>query len=179
MSEAVELARNLSFVEASARCKENTSLVLRRTEDGSGFSVWGKKPASQGSTTEGEPDVDSTRPVETARTDAKPDIQYKPVQCYKCSGRGSSLSGNICTLCEGTGRLKYQPPAIPQSVEGRPPVQPAALSQVEIKKLLLARSNAPPIPSASADRWKFCHQCGGDGGAGGRCPRCGGNGFEP
>lgn len=24
-----------------------------------------------------------------------------------------------------------------------------------------------------------CRQCGGDGGAGGRCPRCGGNGFEP
>jgi rubrerythrin len=23
-----------------------------------------------------------------------------------------------------------------------------------------------------------CRQCGGDGGAGGRCPRCGGNGFE-
>lgn len=25
----------------------------------------------------------------------------------------------------------------------------------------------------------FCSQCGGDGGATGNCPRCGGNGFEP
>jgi uncharacterized protein YifE (UPF0438 family) len=26
-------------------------------------------------------------------------------------------------------------------------------------------------------RWLACHQCGGDGGAGGRCPSCSGNGF--
>jgi hypothetical protein len=26
---------------------------------------------------------------------------------------------------------------------------------------------------------QMCHQCGGDGGISGRCPRCGGNGFEP
>lgn len=30
----------------------------------------------------------------------------------------------------------------------------------------------------SDDRWMPCRQCGGDGGVGGRCPRCGGNGFE-
>ena len=36
------------------------------------------------------------------------------------------------------------------------------------------------ITSTSTDnKWTPCHQCGGDGGAGGRCPRCGGNGFEP
>lgn len=29
------------------------------------------------------------------------------------------------------------------------------------------------------EKWMPCHQCGGDGGAGGRCPSCGGNGFEP
>ncbi len=28
-------------------------------------------------------------------------------------------------------------------------------------------------------KWTFCHNCGGDGGPGGRCLRCGGNGFEP
>lgn len=33
-----------------------------------------------------------------------------------------------------------------------------------------------PAPQSA---WESCHQCGGDGGAGGRCPRCGGNGFEP
>jgi uncharacterized Zn finger protein len=36
------------------------------------------------------------------------------------------------------------------------------------------------ISDPRADRtWLSCHQCGGDGGAGGRCPRCFGNGFEP
>lgn len=39
---------------------------------------------------------------------------------------------------------------------------------------------AAPVASTSSDgKWTPCHQCGGDGGAGGRCPRCGGNGFEP
>lgn len=35
----------------------------------------------------------------------------------------------------------------------------------------------PSVTKKSA--YEICHQCGGDGGAGGRCPRCGGNGFEP
>lgn len=35
------------------------------------------------------------------------------------------------------------------------------------------------IIQPSTMQWENCHQCGGDGGAGGRCPRCGGNGFEP
>ncbi|MFZ4441363.1 MAG: hypothetical protein ACOYOS_23370 [Syntrophales bacterium] len=28
-------------------------------------------------------------------------------------------------------------------------------------------------------KWLPCRQCGGNGGPGGRCPRCYGNGFEP
>lgn len=42
-------------------------------------------------------------------------------------------------------------------------------------------SSGPVKSQASAsptERWAPCHQCGGDGGAGGRCPSCGGNGFE-
>lgn len=39
-----------------------------------------------------------------------------------------------------------------------------------------ALSSSPPF---TRNTFEFCHQCGGDGGAGGRCPRCGGNGFEP
>lgn len=35
------------------------------------------------------------------------------------------------------------------------------------------------IIEPSGMQWENCRQCGGDGGAGGRCPRCGGNGFEP
>lgn len=41
---------------------------------------------------------------------------------------------------------------------------------------------AAPVTNTTTDgkrTFSFCHQCGGDGGAGGRCPRCGGNGFEP
>ena len=34
-------------------------------------------------------------------------------------------------------------------------------------------------PLSNSAKWDFCNQCGGDGGAGGNCPRCGGNGFEP
>jgi len=37
----------------------------------------------------------------------------------------------------------------------------------------------PIQPEPKTKTFEFCHQCGGDGGAGGRCPRCGGNGFEP
>jgi hypothetical protein len=29
------------------------------------------------------------------------------------------------------------------------------------------------------DEWRFCLQCGGDGGATGDCPKCGGTGWEP
>lgn len=42
--------------------------------------------------------------------------------------------------------------------------------------------SAVTVPTAfipTDNKWTPCHQCGGDGGAGGRCPRCGGNGFEP
>jgi hypothetical protein len=35
------------------------------------------------------------------------------------------------------------------------------------------------ITQPSGMQFENCRQCGGDGGAGGRCPRCGGNGFEP
>lgn len=51
------------------------------------------------------------------------------------------------------------PPVLPQSPEYRPSII---------------------WPKTATDnRWAPCRQCGGDGGAGGRCPRCGGNGFEP
>ena len=36
-----------------------------------------------------------------------------------------------------------------------------------------------PEPKTTEKPFTSCRQCGGDGGAGGRCPRCGGNGFEP
>jgi predicted nucleic acid binding AN1-type Zn finger protein len=29
------------------------------------------------------------------------------------------------------------------------------------------------------DEWRFCSQCGGDGGATGDCPKCGGTGWAP
>lgn len=35
-----------------------------------------------------------------------------------------------------------------------------------------------PVSESGTGRFDPCRQCGGDGGAGGRCPRCGGNGFE-
>ena len=63
------------------------------------------------------------------------------------------------------------------------PLQSAAPAQINIR---------PPSPvqvakpygdthsrAATMDRFANCRQCGGDGRAGGRCPRCGGNGFEP
>ena len=31
----------------------------------------------------------------------------------------------------------------------------------------------------SSNNWSMCHFCQGDGGPGGRCHHCGGNGFEP
>lgn len=34
-------------------------------------------------------------------------------------------------------------------------------------------------PTGSGRIFNMCRRCGGDGGAGGRCPHCGGNGFEP
>lgn len=37
----VEVARNLSYGDASSHCKDDTSLTMRRSEVGEGFSVWG------------------------------------------------------------------------------------------------------------------------------------------
>lgn len=33
------------------------------------------------------------------------------------------------------------------------------------------------LPNVSFHSGQFCRRCGGDGGPGGRCPSCGGNGF--
>lgn len=44
---------------------------------------------------------------------------------------------------------------------------------------LIERQSALAANPSTDGKWMPCHQCGGDGGAGGRCPRCGGNGFEP
>jgi len=45
--------------------------------------------------------------------------------------------------------------------------------------LLENKLSLPAKFGSGPQKWLPCHQCGGDGGAGGRCPRCGGNGFEP
>lgn len=41
------------------------------------------------------------------------------------------------------------------------------------------RPSTPEATEPADKTWAFCHSCGGDGGPGGRCLRCGGNGFEP
>jgi uncharacterized protein YifE (UPF0438 family) len=51
----------------------------------------------------------------------------------------------------------------------------AKLQHIADKYEPIQTESAPPRTSS----FEICHQCGGDGGAGGRCPRCGGNGFEP
>ncbi len=51
------------------------------------------------------------------------------------------------------------------------------------KQIKLIENNVSTKPAQiiqpSDMQFENCRQCGGDGGAGGRCPRCGGNGFEP
>ena len=50
-----------------------------------------------------------------------------------------------------------------------------------IAKLQRIADKYDPLPKESLPSTKHssCRQCGGDGGSGGQCPRCGGNGFEP
>ena len=94
------------------------------------------------------------------------------------------------------------PPSEPPSVSGRnqPRVEPPSAEefraqqwqdertetevQTERRRIMLELSKAElstrdELPKEPTARWETCHQCGGDGGAGGRCPRCGGTGFEP
>ncbi len=161
MREIIELARNLTFFEASSHCKANSRLSLRRTDNGNGFSVWGEEP-----------------------TDRIEKPQENSTMCYKCSGSGRAKLGDICTLCNGTGRLKYEPPAIPHSLDGptfpEAPSRPSTgLSQLQIRRILLEQERSSTPVASPKNKWESCHQCGGDGGAAGRCPRCGGNGFEP
>jgi len=47
----------------------------------------------------------------------------------------------------------------------------------EIKEAF--RNSTQLAVTNNSNRWSICHICGGDGGPGGRCWRCGGNGFEP
>lgn len=49
----------------------------------------------------------------------------------------------------------------------------------EFKLIERHHTTTPMVNTPTDNRWTPCHQCGGDGGAGGRCPRCSGNGFEP
>lgn len=59
-------------------------------------------------------------------------------------------------------------------VKNDPPKKPQAT------KLPSETNSSNYIPgSKEIDEFRICRQCGGDGGAGGRCPRCSGNGFEP
>lgn len=176
MREIVEIARSLTFTDASARCKQNPDLSVRPTRDGSGFSVWKKEsfsPPMRSSDTEGWAEY---VPV------------HDPFMCHRCSGRGRSISGDVCTLCSGTGNPDSEPPKIAHSLGGpnfpAPDYRPnSGLSQLDIRRILLAQEQLEAASEHKqrdhGNRHESCHQCGGDGGAGGRCPRCGGNGFEP
>jgi hypothetical protein len=68
-----------------------------------------------------------------------------PVRCFRCSGRGTSLAGDICVYCNGTGSAVPEPLAIPHSISGKAfpkiPDNSGKLTQVEIKKMLLARNS--------------------------------------
>ena len=181
MSKAVEIARDITFAEASSLCKGNPLFIMRRTDRGSGFSVWGEHPVAASAGTEASSGTSSRADQVTLAPNASA-VSHEPVECYKCSGRGQTVQGTICTSCGGTGKLQYRLPEIPHSNDKRAfpsiPRTSALLSQIEMQKIMLERS-ATVSPLASNATWEQCHICGGDGGAGGRCPWCRGNGFEP
>ena len=184
MKQLVELARELDFSEAADRCKKDPQLVLRRTEDASGFSVWGAMTAKSVPLRAAPliPSGDST-----ADSGGRVELTFERVRCYRCSGRGSLASGSVCTHCSATGWLQHQQPRIAPSDAN--PVFAERLGGVDVdaarkREMELIRAkrklplvHPPEVPGSSTGI--FCRQCLGDGGAGGRCPRCGGNGMEP
>lgn len=50
---------------------------------------------------------------------------------------------------------------------------------VEWWELNMRQGHTNFLESEQSNLYATCKQCNGDGGAGGRCPRCGGNGMEP
>ncbi len=81
-----------------------------------------------------------------------------------------------CTHC-GAKAIRSRKPT-PTTVTS--PAIEAASDNVPVSRSLKTEHSSGAFtlrPQSSTSI--FCRQCGGDGGAGGRCPRCGGNGIEP
>jgi hypothetical protein len=202
MRHLVELSRDLTFSEASARCRANPELLIRRTDGGTGFSVWASReelaPVPQAISI---PTPQTARTTETptaaraaltpsaARASARQPQQrsYSPVPCHRCGARGRLPSGDICTYCDGAGKVKYEPPSVPHSdsnpifetLTRAPDIYEARRRDLEHRRGSLAKRTDGAAVESTASGTVFCYQCNGDGGAGGKCPRCGGNGFEP